>query len=610
MAHLSQPSSLACLVAVLLGSGAASAQPSGTIGQYSDVIVEGSILEPRKLELAPDEVAALLRLPDAFRAEVYASELVNPRMLAVSDAGHLYATRRSVGDVVLLKDENGDGQADAVRTVASRPGMHGIAFDGDKVFLATVNDVYVADVAEDGSFGPLQRIINDLPDGGQHPNRTLAVGPDGMLYISVGSTCNACAETNPESATMLRAAPDGSSRTIFATGLRNTIGFDWEPGSGSLYGFDHGIDWLGDEEQTEELNLIEKGKQYGWPYVYDDGKFNPQDNPPEGITLEQWAAQSTNPLLGYTPHAAPMQMAFYGGSAFPEAYRGDLFIAMRGSWNRRPPSGYEVLRVDFENGRPARFEKFLEGFLIQQEDGSYGYLGRLSGIAVGKDGALFVADDSNGVVYRITHEKAAAGASSSSAADIPDVVPKPPAEAIAIEQLPPPEGAGLAITAPYGHEEPMAVIHSADGDNASPAISWSDAPEGTQSFAILLDDPDAAEPKPFTHWIVYDVPASVTALREGLPTDPVLPDPDGVRQGTNSAGSTGYLGPKPPVGDPPHHYHLQIFALSVPTLDLPAAPTRQQVLAAMKGHVLAAADHVGTFQRGGAQASSERTSSD
>src|SRR5690606_41633032 len=104
---------------------------------------------------------------------------------------------------------------------------------------------------------------------------------------------------------------------------------------GRLYGADHGTDWLGDEEQQEELNLVEQGKKYGWPYIYDFSNFNPQDNPPEGMTLEQWAEQSEEPLLGYTAHAAPMQMTFYTGTAFPEEYRGDAFIAMRGSWNRR-----------------------------------------------------------------------------------------------------------------------------------------------------------------------------------------------------------------------------------------------------------------------------------
>lgn len=121
---------------------------------------------------------------------------------------------------------------------------------------------------------------------------------------------------------------------------------------------DHGIDWLGSNEQDEELNLIEQGKKYGWPYIYADGKHNPQDEPPNGITMEEWAAQSTDPELLYTPHAAPMQMAFYEGDRFPEEYRGDAFVAMRGSWNRNPPSGYEIVRIDFEDRWPVAFEPF------------------------------------------------------------------------------------------------------------------------------------------------------------------------------------------------------------------------------------------------------------
>ncbi|RYG93451.1 MAG: YbhB/YbcL family Raf kinase inhibitor-like protein, partial [Alphaproteobacteria bacterium] len=238
-------------------------------------------------------------------------------MLA-THAGHVYATRRTEGDVIRLDDADGDGSYEGHTVVAARPGMHGIAFDNDVVFLATVNEIYTAPVNADGTFGDLTRLIDDLPDGGQHPNRTIAIGPDDMLWISAGSTCNACAETNPESATMLRAKKDGTSRTIFARGLRNTIGFGFEPGSGQLYGADHGIDWLGDEEQQEEFNHIEQGKQYGWPYVYDFSRLNPQDNPPAGISLEQWAKLSTEPALGYTAHSAPMQMAFYTGSAFPE----------------------------------------------------------------------------------------------------------------------------------------------------------------------------------------------------------------------------------------------------------------------------------------------------
>lgn len=582
---------LGALPAACLASGAALAQPTGQVGLYSDVTITGSVLEPSPIDIADDaELTGMLTAPDGVDVQVFARDLINPRMLAVSPAGHLYATRRSVGDVVMLKDHDGDGRADEVVTVASRAGMHGIAFDGDTVFLATVNDVYTAEVAGDGTFGPLTRIINDLPDGGQHPNRTLAIGSDGMLYISAGSTCNACAETNPESATILRAKPDGTSRTIFASGLRNTIGFDWQPGSGQLWGMDHGIDWLGDEVQIEELNHIRQGNNYGWPYVYGMGEFNPQDNPPNGISLETWAAMSTDPALGHTAHAAPMQMAFYDGAMFPQ-WQGDAVVAMRGSWNRRPPSGYEVVRIDFERGQPVGIEPLLTGFLVQDGD-SWGYLGRLAGVAVAPDGAIFVSDDNRGIIYRLSATGETATAMAPAAVPNPILPPAP--KPIALDMFDA-EG-GLTVTTGFDAGQAIPAPYSADGDNASPPLQWDGAPEGTRSFVLIMDDPDAAEPKPFNHWVVYDLPASVTALREGLPTDPLLPDPEAM-QGTNDTGATGYFGPKPPVGDPPHNYHIQLFALDVPTLNLNPGATRDQVLSAMRGHVLAKGEIVGQFQR-------------
>jgi Raf kinase inhibitor-like YbhB/YbcL family protein len=575
----------------------AMAQVKGSVGLNSDVTIEGSILEPEKV-LVTDEakLTALIKAPDGFKVDVFARDLINPRMLAVSPKGFLYATRRSVGDVIMLKDEDGDGRADGSVTVASRPNMHGIAFDGDTVFLVTIHDVYTADVKEDGRFGPLTRIINDLPDAGQHANRTISVGPDGMLYISVGSTCNECQEDNPENATILRASKDGKSRTIFASGLRNTIGFAWEPESGALYGVDHGIDWLGDEVQVEELNQIEQGKKYGWPYVYGMSGINPHINPPEGITLEQWAKKSTEPLLGYTAHSAPMQMAFYDETAFPEDYRGDAFIAMRGSWNRRPPSGYEVVRVNFENGKPVGFERFLDGFLFQQENGKYGYLGRLAGIAVGEDGSLFVGDDSNGVIYRVSHTTEAT-LGSAETGTIPNVVAETPDSKIAIERVEAKGADAITVKASFERNNSIPLQHVADGDNASPAIEWSGIPEETQSYVIIADDPDAKKPKPFTHWVMYDIPGGIKTLREGIPGTPILQDPKDAKQGGNSMGSIGYTGPKPPEDDPAHHYHFQVFALDVASLGLEPGASREDVLKAMEGHVLAEGEIVGTFAR-------------
>jgi glucose/arabinose dehydrogenase len=216
-----------CALAALPAAQHAHAQS----GEGDRLEIVSHVLEPKQIE-ATDERAAALKVPDGFKVWKFADGLVNPRMIAVANDGTVYVTRRTVGDVVMLKDTNGDGRADQRKSVAGRPDMHGIFIDGDRMYLTTVSDVYSTRIKEDGSLGELERLISDLPAGGQHPNRTLAIGPDGLLYISVASTCNACDETTPENATILRANPDGSGRTIFSSGLRNTIGFGWRPDTG------------------------------------------------------------------------------------------------------------------------------------------------------------------------------------------------------------------------------------------------------------------------------------------------------------------------------------------------------------------------------------------
>ena len=609
--------------AALLAAGPALAQQAEdlteplppTTEQLSDpkaanVTVVGHVLEPAQLEPTPERVGRL-NLPEGFTIEVFAENLVNPRMIAVADDGTLYVTRRSVGDVVMLRDANGDGRADESpeerQVVAQRPMMHGIEVDGDTLYLTTVSEVFRTTRRPDGTLEPLERIIDDLPAGGQHPNRMVKMGPDGKLYVSVGSTCNACGETDPENATMVRAEPDGSSRTIFSSGLRNTIGYGFEPETGELWGMDHGIDWLGDNEQHEELNRIVEGARYGWPYVFADGKFNPQDYPPAGITMEEWAAQSAEPAGLYTPHAAPMQLAFYTGDAFPEDYRGDAFIAMRGSWNRKPPSGYEVLRIHFEDGRPASFEPFVTGFLMEdpESDTGWGQMGRLAGLAQGPDGALYLSDDTNGVIYRIAHEgdgDAGDGpaVTNEAGADVrmtgaQDATPPERIAGLAVDAVEPQGTIGVASAA-FEDGAPIPETHAAEGGNVSPPVGWDAGPEGTRSYALIMDDPDVSEDPPFTHWVLYDIPSGVTSLEEGVPGAPRLEVPEGAMQGPNDRGSLGYYGPRPPAGDPAHTYHVQVFALDT-TLDLPFGATRAQVIEAMRGHVLAAGEVTGTYRR-------------
>ncbi len=565
----------------------------------------GHVLKPEPLP--PHQMAKKIALPRGFEVNVFAKDLINPRMIAVADNGDVYVTRRDVGDVIRLVDANNDGVAEQQMVVANRPGMHGIAIDGDTVYLVTVNELYSTRIQADGSFAPLALILDDLPDGGQHPNRTLAVGPDGKLYISVGSTCNACDETNPEAATMLQMNPDGTSRKIFASGLRNTIGFDFEPETGELFGMDHGIDWLGDNEQHEELNHLVKGKQYGWPYVYDDSKFNPQDEPPANITHQEWAARSIEPLGFYTPHAAPMQMMFYTGTQFPEEYRGDAFIAMRGSWNRKPPSGYEVVRIQFSGGKPVKFEPFMQGFLTRQGKG-WAHHGRLAGLAQAKDGALLVSDDTNGVIYRVAYTgksrfvRPLGPPTNAQGANVRvvngDALPPEDAHIsnLAIQLL----GGGAGSLEPQSPAfSPNGEIprkYALEGENISPPLRWNSGPKGTKSYAIIMEDPDVAQNPPFVHWLLFNIPADVHELPEGVPPTPELLKPEGALQGKNDRGSIGYIGPNPPREDPAHRYYFQVFALDKP-LDLPVGTTREELLKAMEGHVLDSGQVIGLYDR-------------
>lgn len=572
--------SLATIFAVSFGAQTASAQPQKIA---NPVEVTGTYYDTATIEPTIARIKSL-KLPAGFSISKFA-EIENPRMLAVAPDGTVYVSQRDTGTLTMLKDTNGDGAADVQKVVAEKKQLHGVTIDNGKMYIATVKEVYVADINADGTLGELRMIINDLPDGGQHPNRTLAVR-DGKLYITVGSTCNACDESNPENATILQANLDGTNRKIYASGLRNTIGFGWSPVSQKMFAMDMGMDLLGDNEQGEELNEIVEGAKYGWAYVYDNGKINPHNKVPKelGLTNEDWAKQSKNPVLLYTAHAAPMQMAFYTGTMFPAEYRNDAFVAFRGSWNRSQPSGYEVVRIKFDStGNPVRFEPFLTGFLVKggSLNGKDANFARLAGIAPLRDGSMLVTDDTNNIIYRTTYNQN----------QMPPIMSRDNISMMLAETASAPTIINVKSPA-FANMGMIPDKYSSYFQGVSPELSWTGAPQNAKSLVLMLEDPDA-NVKPVTHWIMANISPSVTGLPENVMKTEMA---NGAMQGGNVTGKIGYYGPKPPAGDKPHNYHFQIFALDT-MLNLPSGFNRQALLDAMRGHVIAKGETVGMYQR-------------
>lgn len=345
-----------------------------------------------------------LKVPDGFTVSVAASGLGKPRMMYVNDNGGLYVTRRDVGDVLLLNDTNSDGKMDKLQTVwAHFNDVHGITIHNGWLYLCSSKELKKGKLQSDGTVTDTTTIFKDLPDGGQHDNRTLAFGPDGLLYITVGSDCNDCKETNPEHATLLQVSKDETKRTIFARGLRNTIGFDFNPQTKEIWGFDNGTDWRGDSIPPEELNHIVFNGDYGWPIAYGKQMVDNTREDPMGTTKKAYAETTIPAVLTFPAHSAPIDAKFLDkAKAFPASYQSDIVVCWHGSWNRQQPEGYKVQRIIFKNGQPTSTEDFLTGFL--SADGNTRF-GRPAGLAFSKDGNLFVSDDENGNIYLVFYKK-------------------------------------------------------------------------------------------------------------------------------------------------------------------------------------------------------------
>jgi glucose/arabinose dehydrogenase len=370
------------------------ALPGGIIINFSNL--PGSDREP----LTETDLQGRLQLPEGFAWETWATGIPGARLLLATEAGDLLVSAPRSGEIYLVeRDADGDLASDGVRVLADgldRP--HGLAYrDG---FLYVAEGSAIARLPFDPvarRVGAAERIVTGLPEGGNHWTRTVHIGPDEKLYVSIGSSCNVCEEEDPRRAAIVRYDLDGAGEEIFATGLRNAVDFAWRPATGGLYAVVNGRDLLGDDYPPEEVDLVVEGGFYGWPYA------NPPQRPdPDfGALRPDKVAATIPPAHELPPHSAPMAIVFDAGSAFPDKYRGAAFVALHGSWNRREKQGYEVVTLFFGEDDVIRHEPFLTGFEIDED-----VVGRPVGLAFGGDGALYVSDDYTGVIYRVSYGEA------------------------------------------------------------------------------------------------------------------------------------------------------------------------------------------------------------
>jgi glucose/arabinose dehydrogenase len=365
-----------------------------------------------------------IRPPEGLAVGLFAEEVANARLLRFTPNGDLLVSQPRAGTVLLLeRDADGDGRSDGRREILrdlDRP--HGLDLHDGWLYVAEGGAIGRVrfDAAARATAGDYARLVTGLPEGGNHWSRTVRVGPDGLLYVAVGSSCNVCEERDPRRAALLRYRLDGSGEEIFATGLRNSVGLDWRPATGELYATDNGRDLLGDDFPPCELNRLEAGGFYGWPYA--NGQNVP--DPDLGQGLEDRIRSAIPPVHGFGAHQAPLGIAFVRGEAAPEELRGAALVALHGSWNRTRKAGYKVVSLHWNADGKIEEREFLVGF---EQDGDV--IGRPVDVAEGPDGAIYVSDDYAGAVYRVSSARAGgkAAPAAAPAAPAPDPLAALPA---------------------------------------------------------------------------------------------------------------------------------------------------------------------------------------
>ena len=334
-----------------------------------------------------------IKLPQGFAIELVA-RVDNARQMALGPKGTLFVGSMQAGRVYAVR--LGPGAPVEVLTLASGLSLPvGVAFQGGALYVSAVDRVLRFDDIENRLADPPKPVVvtDRLPKDRHHGWKFIAFGPDGKLYVPVGAPCNLCEPDADRYASIMRMNADGSGLETFARGVRNTVGFDWDPRTREMWFTDNGRDWLGDDSPPDELNHAPRvGMHFGFPYCHGGTISDPE------LGRRRPCADFTPPAQNLGPHVAALGMRFYTGTQFPAPYRNQILIAEHGSWNRTKKIGYRVSLVRLENGKAVSYEPFATGWL-QGED----VWGRPADVLVMPDGSLLVSDDFAGAIYRITY---------------------------------------------------------------------------------------------------------------------------------------------------------------------------------------------------------------
>lgn len=356
------------------------------------------LLSSAKTGTAQTYPLELIKMPEGFKIELYATGLPGARAMALGDNNTVFVGNRQDGRVYILTDKNQDYKVDQIYTLANifETPPNGVAYKDGSLYIGEIGRILRIDNMELGMNNTVKPVLvtDRLPKDQWHGWKVIRFGPDGKLYIPVGAPCNVCVKRDPRYASMMRMNPDGSELEIFAKGLRNSVGYDWDPQTNELWFTDNGRDMLGDDLPPDELNHAPRaGMHFGFPYCFGKEISDPNFGKERACSEFEPAAQE----LG--AHVASLGMRFYRGDMFPAEYKNQIFIAEHGSWNRSKKNGYRITLVRVKDNKAVSYEDFATGW--KQGESVWG---RPVDVLNMPDGSLLVSDDYTGAVYRIYYE--------------------------------------------------------------------------------------------------------------------------------------------------------------------------------------------------------------